>query len=127
MFITSAFAQAAAPGGDIFGPGGIIGFMAPMVAIMAVFYFLMIRPQQKKAKEHQDMMSNVSRGDTVVTNGGLIGKVVRVVDDHELLVEVGENVRVRVLRQGLADVRTKGEPMTDEKPTTAPAPKSKKK
>jgi preprotein translocase subunit YajC len=127
MFITSAFAQAAAPAGDIFGPGGIIGFMAPMFAIMAVFYFLMIRPQQKKAKEHQDMMKNVSRGDTVVTNGGLIGKVVRVVDDHELLVEVGENVRVRVLRLGLADVRSKGEPMTDENPATAPVAKSKKK
>ncbi len=126
MFITSAFAQAAAPGGDVFGPGGIIGLMAPMVAIMAVFYFLMIRPQQRKAKEYQDMMSKVSRGDTVVTNGGLIGKVVRVVDDAELLVEVGENVRVRVLKQGLADVRTKGEPMTEEKPATA-APKTKKK
>ena len=126
MFITSAFAQAAAPGGDMFGPGGILGLMAPMVAIMGVFYFLMIRPQQKKLKQHQDMLGGVTRGDTVVTNGGLIGKVVRVVDDNELLVEVGENVRVRVLKQGLADVRSKGEPMTEEKPATPPQ-KTKKK
>jgi preprotein translocase subunit YajC len=123
MFITSAFAQAAAPGGDMFGPGGIIGFMAPMVAIMGVFYFLMIRPQQKKAKEHQNMLTGVSRGDTVVTNGGLIGKVVRVVDDNELLVEIGENVKVRVLRQGLADVRAKGEPMKAEAPAATPSKK----
>jgi preprotein translocase subunit YajC len=118
MFITSAFAQAAAPAGDVFGPGGLLGMMLPMVAIMGVFYFLMIRPQQKKAKEHQNMLSAVSRGDTVVTNGGLIGKVVRVVDDNELLVEIGENVKVRVLRQGLADVRSKGEPMKADAPSS---------
>jgi preprotein translocase subunit YajC len=122
MFTTSAFAQAA-PGADVFGPGGIIGFILPMVAIMGVFYFLMIRPQQKKAKEHQDFLSKVSRGDTVVTHGGLIGKVVRVVDDAELLVEIGENVKVRVLRQGIADVRAKGEPMKAD----VPAPNTKKK
>ena len=77
---------------------------------MGVFYFLLIRPQQRKAKDHQAMLAKVSKGDTVVTQGGLIGKVVRVVDDSELLVEVGENVKVRVLKGGLADVRTKGEP-----------------
>jgi preprotein translocase subunit YajC len=115
MFITSAFAQAAAPGGDLFGPGGIIGLMAPMIAIMGVFYFLMIRPQQRKAKEQQDLLKGISRGDTIVTHGGLIGKVVRVVDDNELLVEIGENVKVRVLRQGVAELRSHGEPMTTKK------------
>jgi preprotein translocase subunit YajC len=93
-------------------PGAVdlFGMIVPMIAILGVFYFFMIRPQQAKQKEHQKMLSQVTRGDTVVTHGGLIGKVVRVVDDHELLVEVGENVKVRVLRQGLSDVRAKGEP-----------------
>lgn len=126
MFVTNAFAQAtsSAPAG-VFGAGDMIGFMVPMIAIMGVFYFFMIRPQQQKLKEQQNMLSQVSRGDTIVTHGGLIGKVVRVVDDKELLVEVGENVRVRVLRQGIADVPTRGEPAAAE--TVPDAKKSKKK
>jgi preprotein translocase subunit YajC len=107
MFITPAYAQAAgAP-----AIGDFMGMILPLVMIMGVFYFLLIRPQQRKMKEHQELISKVSRGDTVVTNGGLIGKVVKVTDDKELLVEVGENVKVRVLRQGLSDVRAKGEPV----------------
>jgi preprotein translocase subunit YajC len=106
MFITEAFAQSTgAP-----GAGDFLGMILPLVLIMGVFYFLLIRPQQRKAKEHQAMLSKVAKGDTVVTQGGLIGKVVRVVDETELLVEVGENVKVRVLKGGLADVRAKGEP-----------------
>lgn len=106
MFITPAYAQAAgAP-----GAGDFLGMILPLVLIMGVFYFLLIRPQQRKMKEHQAMLSKVAKGDTVVTQGGLIGKVVRVVDDSELLVEVGENIKVRVLKSGLADVRSKGEP-----------------
>jgi preprotein translocase subunit YajC len=107
MFITQAYAQAAS------GPGAIdlFGMFFPMIGIVAVFYFFMIRPQQQKQKEHQAMLGQVARGDTVVTHGGLIGKVVRVVDDNELLVEVGDKVQVRVLRQGLSDVRAKGEPL----------------
>ncbi len=123
MFTPLLFAQAA-PAADVFGPGGILGMMLPMVAIMGVFYFLMIRPQQRKAKEQQNLLSTISRGDTVITHGGLIGKVVRVVDDRELLVEVGENVKVRVLRQGIADVPSKSEPMAADVPAV---PKSKKK
>jgi preprotein translocase subunit YajC len=106
MFITDAFAQTAgAP-----GAGDFLGMILPLVLIMGVFYFLLIRPQQKKQREHQAMLGKVAKGDTVVTQGGLIGKVVRVVDDNELLVEVGENVKVRVLKGGVADVRAKGEP-----------------
>ena len=120
MFVTEAFAQTA-PAGP--GAGDMIGFIVPMIAIMGVFYFFMIRPQQQKAKEHQKMLGQVARGDTIVTNGGLIGKVIRVVDDNELQVEVGENVRVRVLRQGIADVRAKGEPMKAEAPADKPAKK----
>jgi preprotein translocase subunit YajC len=112
MFTTTAFAQAA---GGTPGAGDIIGFIFPMVAIMGVFYFLMIRPQQRKAKEQADILKQVTRGDTIVTHGGLIGKVIKVIDDNELQVEIGENVKVRVLRQGIADVRAKGEPVQSPK------------
>jgi preprotein translocase subunit YajC len=107
MFITEAYAQAA---GGSAGAPELIGMIAPLIMIMGVFYFLLIRPQQRKMKEHQDMLSKVNKGDTVITGGGLIGKVVKIVDDNELLVEVGENVKVRVLRSGVSDVRSKGEP-----------------
>ena len=120
MFTTEAYAQAAATP----GVGDFVGMIVPMVAIMGVFYFLMIRPQQRRAREQQALLTSISRGDTVVTHGGLIGKVVRVVDDRELLVEIGENVKVRVLRAGVADVPSKGEPMTAE---VAPAKSTKKK
>jgi preprotein translocase subunit YajC len=92
------------------GAGDFIGMILPLVLIMGVFYFLLIRPQQKKAKDHQAMLSKVAKGDTVVTHGGLIGKVTKIVDDNEIQVEIGENVKVRVLRGGIHDVRAKGEP-----------------
>ena len=111
MFITPAFAQAAAPAG---GATDLFGMILPLVAIMGVFYFLLIRPQQKKMKDHQEMLKKVSKGDTVVTSGGFIGKVIKVVDDNELQVEIGENVKVRVLRSGIADVRARGEPVKTE-------------
>lgn len=122
MFTTQAFAQAAASP----GAGDFIGMIVPMVAIMGVFYFLMIRPQQRKARQQQTLLSGISRGDTVITHGGLIGKVVRVVDNNELLVEIGENVKVRVLRQGVADVRAKGEPMAAEPEVAAPVKNKKR-
>jgi preprotein translocase subunit YajC len=104
------FAQTAgAPG----GMGEIIGLIFPFILIMGVFYFLVIGPQRKKMKEQQDMISKVARGDTVITSGGLIGRVVKV-DNDELLVEVGENVKVRVLRHAVSDVRVKGEPAKPE-------------
>ena len=113
MFITPAYAQAAgAP-----GAGDFIGMILPLVLIMGVFYFLLIRPQQRKMKAHQEMLKKVARGDTVITTGGLVGKVVKVVDDSELQVEVGENVKVRILRSGIADVRAKGEPVKAETKT----------
>ena len=111
MFITPAFAQAA---GAPAGAGDFIGMILPLVLIMGVFYFLLIRPQQRKMKEHQEMLKKVGKGDTVITTGGLIGKVVKVVDDTELQVEVGENVKVRIMRSGIADVRSKGEPVKAE-------------
>jgi len=90
-----------------------IGQFLPLVLIFVVFYFLLIRPQQKKLKDHRAMIEAVRRGDTVVTAGGVIGKVIKVVDDATLQVEIAENVRVRVVKGTLAEVRAKGEPVKD--------------
>ena len=76
-------------------------------------YFLIIRPQRLKAKRHQEMIANVRRGDTIVTSGGLIGKVAKVVDEGEIQLDLAENVRVRLARGMIAEVRTKGEPVKE--------------
>ncbi|MBQ0803423.1 MULTISPECIES: preprotein translocase subunit YajC [unclassified Sulfitobacter] len=82
----------------------------PLILIFAIMYFLLIRPQQKKVKEHQAMVAGLRRGDQVVTQGGLIGKVVKVKDDGELEVELAENVKVRVVQSTIATVVSKTEP-----------------
>ncbi len=82
-----------------------------IVPLLAIWYFLLIRPQQKRAKEQYDMLKNIRRGDTITTTGGLIGKVSKVVDDSELEIEIAPNVRVRVARPMVTDVRAKGEPV----------------
>jgi len=111
MFISTAYAQAA---GGVGGGFDVMAFL-PLVLIFVVFYFLLIRPQQKRVKEHKEMLSKVRRNDVVVTNGGLIGTVTKVIDDKdELLVEVAEGVKVRVARSMLSDVRAKTEPATAE-------------
>lgn len=109
MFISPAYAQAADSGA---GGGGLTALVqfAPLIFIFVIFYFLMIRPQQKRLRDHRSMIDAVKRGDTVVTGGGLIGKVVRVADD-EVEVEVAANTRVRVVKATLTDVRGKGEPV----------------
>ncbi|SMX50470.1 preprotein translocase subunit YajC [Maliponia aquimaris] len=81
-----------------------------MVAIFAIFFFLVIRPQQKKMKQHQNMVNALRRGDQVVTQGGLIGKVVKVKDEREIEVEIAEGVRVRVVKATVAQVLSKTEP-----------------
>jgi preprotein translocase subunit YajC len=83
--------------------------LIPLVLLFGIFYFLIIRPQQQRVKAHQAMVSAVKRGDTVVTAGGLIGKVSKVKDDGEVLVEIADNVQVRVLKSTLTEVRSKGE------------------
>ena len=113
MFITPAYAQGATPGGGIMDA---FGTMFPLLAIFVIFYFIVLRPQQQRMKALATMVSNVRRGDMVVTAGGLVGKVTKVVDDNEVLVEIADGVRVRVIKSTLADVRTKGEPATDNKP-----------
>ena len=109
-FITPAYAQAAGvtPSGSEF-----LMQMAPFAIILVIMYFLILRPQQKRAKAHQDMIANVRRGDTIVTSGGIVGKVTKVTDEPEIEVEIAPNVRVRILRAMIADVRTKGQPVTE--------------
>ncbi|NRA86778.1 MAG: preprotein translocase subunit YajC [Rhizobiales bacterium] len=88
--------------------------IVPIIFMFVVFYFLIIRPQQKKTKRHREMISNVRRGDTVITAGGVIGKVSKVVDDNELMIEVAENVKIRIIRSMISEVRVKGEPVADK-------------
>ncbi|MEJ0093564.1 MAG: preprotein translocase subunit YajC [Methylocella sp.] len=109
---TPAFAQAVGGAGG--GPTDLIVQLAPFALILVIMYFLIMRPQQKRAKEHADLIKNLRRGDTVVTTGGLIGKVTKVVDDAELELEIAPNVRVRVIRSMVSDVRAKGEPVKDQ-------------
>lgn len=110
MFVTPAFAQSAAPGGE----AGFLLSIMPFVLIFVVMYFLVIRPQQRRVKTHREMISNLRRGDTVVTTGGIIGKVTKVVDDTEIEVQIADNVKVRVARGMISDVRAKGEPVSAE-------------
>lgn len=91
----------------------ILQAIVPFGLVIVIFYFLVIRPQQRRAKEQADVIKNIRRGDTVITTGGLIGKVTKVVDDAELEVEIAPNVRVRVSRPMVTDVRAKGEPVKD--------------
>ncbi len=114
MFISTAYAQAA--GGAPDGASMLMQFL-PLILIFVVFYFLLIRPQQKKAKEHKAMLEALRRGDRIVTGGGIVGTVAKATDD-ELVVEIAENVRVRVMRGTVTAVLSKGEPVSD-KPTDA--------
>jgi preprotein translocase subunit YajC len=87
----------------------------PLVLIFVILYFFILRPQQKRAKEHQEMVKNVRRGDTLITSGGLVGKVTKVVDDDQVEMEIADGVRVRQVKSMVTDVRAKGEPVKDEK------------
>ncbi len=85
----------------------------PLIAVFAIMYLLVIRPQQQKIKQHRQMVDNVRRGDTVVTAGGIVGKVAKVpqADDPEITVEIAEGIQVKVVRSTLSDVRAKGQPV----------------
>jgi preprotein translocase subunit YajC len=114
MFISPAYAQWPFGGGGAGGDGGMLMSLLPFVLIFVIMYFLILRPQQKRVKMHQEMVKNVRRGDTVVTNGGLIGKVTKVIDDDQIEIEIADEVRIRQMRQMVSDVRAKGEPVKDE-------------
>ncbi len=114
MFISPAFAQAAggAPGGS--------GFEAimPLILIFVVFYFLLIRPQQKKMKQHKETLTGIRRGDKIVTGGGIVGKVTKGGEgDAELTVEIAKDIKVKVLRETIAHVIAKPEPVSRKKAT----------
>jgi preprotein translocase subunit YajC len=107
MFESPAFA--ATPGAAASG-GGTAAFMVqifPLVLIFIIFYFLLIRPQQRRMKQHQSMVAAVKPRDTVVTNGGLVGKVTKV-EEHEIEIEVAQGVKVRVVKSMLSDIRPHG-------------------
>lgn len=108
MFITPAMAQSG-PGADPF-----TGLLIPMILMIVIFYFLVIRPQSQRAKDHRELINKVRRGDTVVTAGGFLGRVTKVTDgSDEIEVELSETMRVRILKSTLLDVRAKGEPVKD--------------
>ena len=110
MLITPAFAQAAG-GSDT---NSMLMSLLPFALIFVIMYFLILRPQQKKVKDHAEMVKNIRRGDTIVTSGGLVGKVTKVVDDEQVEFELAEGVRVRQLRTMISGVRTKGEPAKEK-------------
>lgn len=105
MFVTPAYAQSAAGGG-----GEILMSILPFLLIFVIMYFLIIRPQRTQMKKREEMLKNVRRGDQIVTGGGIVGKVTKVIDDAELELEIADGVKVRLIRSLIADVRTKGEP-----------------
>ncbi len=109
MFISPAYAQAFGAFGD--STNALVQF-APFVLIFVVFYFFLIRPQQQKAKEHRNMLAALRRGDRVVTGGGIVGIVAKVVSDDEILVDIADNTRVRVVRSTITSVLAKTEPVS---------------
>ena len=110
MLISPAYAQVPSMGGG----ADLVTQLLPFILIFVIMYFLILRPQQKRVKAHQEMVKNVRRGDTVVTSGGLVGKVTKVIDDDQIEVELAEGIRVRQIRAMVSDVRAKGEPVKEE-------------
>jgi preprotein translocase subunit YajC len=109
MFVTPAYAQTATG-----GTPEILMSIMPFILIFIIMYFLIIRPQRNQMKKRGEMLSNIRRGDTVVTGGGLVGKVSKVIDDSELEVDLGNGLKVTALRATIADVRVKGEPIANQ-------------
>ncbi|HUF86553.1 MAG TPA: preprotein translocase subunit YajC [Thermohalobaculum sp.] len=107
MFVTPAYAQA---GGE---PSFIVSLL-PLILIFVIFYFLLIRPQQKRAKEHREMVANLRRGDQVVTGGGVMGKVTKVGEGDEIEVEIAKDVKIRVIRSTITAVLSKTEPAREQ-------------
>ncbi|GAA5095293.1 preprotein translocase subunit YajC [Bartonella acomydis] len=120
MFITNAYAQVT---GGVSNGSSLVSFV-PLVLIFVIMYFFIIRPQRTQIKKRQEMLNAVRRGDTVITGGGIIGKVTKVYDESgELEVEIGDDMRIRVVRSTLTDVRVKGEPIAAKKSKAHTKPK----
>ncbi|TFF18721.1 preprotein translocase subunit YajC [Jiella endophytica] len=107
MFVSEAFAQS---GGAAGGGSELLFSILPFIAIFAIMYFLIIRPQRTQMKKREEMLKNIRRGDTIVTGGGIVGKVTKVLDNGEVEVQISDQVRVRVVQASVTDVRVKGEP-----------------
>lgn len=110
-FINDAYAQAAGGGGG--GTDMLMQTMVPFAIVLVIMYFLVMRPQQQRAKQQAEMLKNIRRGDTIVTTGGVIGKVTKATDDSEVELEIAPNVRIRQSRGMVAEVRAKGEPIKE--------------
>ena len=111
LIISTVYAQL-----GLGGPGGANNMLVnftPFILIIVIMYFLILRPQQKRMKQHQEMVKGLRRGDIVVTNGGLVGKVTKVADDEQIEVEISDGVRVRQMRSMVSEVRAKGEPIKE--------------
>src|SRR5215831_19942247 len=106
MFISPAYAQTS-------GGGDFLIQLVPILLMFVIFYLLLLRPQQQKVKQHREMVANLRRGDTVVTAGGIVGKVTKVRDEQEIEVEIADNTRVRVVKGTVAEVRARGEPVKE--------------
>jgi preprotein translocase subunit YajC len=109
MFVTPAFAQTGVGGG-----ADVLVSILPFVLIFVIMYFLIIRPQRTQMKKREEMLTAIRRGDTVVTGGGLVGKVTKVIDDRELEVDLGGGTKVTALRATIAEVRVRGEPVANQ-------------
>jgi preprotein translocase subunit YajC len=110
MFIDPAYAQVSSAA----GPDPFTGLLIPMLLMVVIFYFLVIRPQSQRASQHREMVEKVRRGDTVITSGGMVGKVTKVTEgSDEVEVELSDTLRIRILRSTLMDVRAKGEPVKE--------------
>ena len=116
MFVTAALAQStgtpAATGGGI---NDLLIQFAPILLLVVIFYLLIFRPQQKRQREQREMLSKISRGDTIVTTGGMVGKVTKAVDGEDLEVEIAQGTRVKIVRGMIADVRSRANPVNDNK------------
>jgi len=110
MSITPVYAQLPGLGGG----NDMLVSLLPFILIFVIMYFLILRPQQKRVKQHSELVKALRRGDTVVTSGGLVGKITKVVDDNEIEVQIADGVRIRQMRQMVSEVRAKGEPAKEE-------------
>jgi preprotein translocase subunit YajC len=107
MWVTPAYAQALGGGGGV----DMLTTLLPFALIFVIMYFLILRPQRQTAKRREEMLKAIRRGDTVVMNGGIVGKVTKVVDDNEVELQIAEGVKVRALRSHISEVRSKAEPV----------------
>ncbi|MEL6219543.1 MAG: preprotein translocase subunit YajC [Pseudomonadota bacterium] len=109
MFVSPAYAQTA---GDAGAAGGLLGIV-PFILMFVIFYFFLIRPQQKRMKEHRKMVENLRRGDQVITAGGIYGKVTKVTDEDEVRVQIADGVEIKLVKSTISAVVSKTEPAAE--------------